>query len=179
MNSGGNLQRTSARGFEPPFVEGKGAWGWLSPDTMRCVGAIDVVCAKQSFDGLRPTSGPPRYWRKKFESNKGRTRALGQLVETVSFSRQGINGNLPVGGAKRGLPRLVEMSIVKVEEAAKAFSSHSLRVRVTRDCLWPVRMAWGLPKHLFDRRRRRHLLGAEACRGQQCRSARVLLKLTS
>ena len=89
MNSGGNLQRTSARGFEPPFVEGKGAWGWLSPDTMRCVGAIDVVCAKQSFDGLRPTSGPPRYWRKKFESKKGRTRALGQLVETVSFSRTG------------------------------------------------------------------------------------------
>ena len=102
-----------------------------------------------------------------------------RIVETVSFSRQGINGNLPVGGAKRGLPRLVEMSIVKVEEAAKAFSSHSLRVRVTRDCLWPVRMAWGLPKHLFDRRRRRHMLGAEACRGQQCRSVRVLLKLTS
>ena len=80
-----------------------------------------------------------------------------------------------MGGAKRGLPRLVEMPIVKVEEAAKAFSSPSLRVRVTRDCLWPVRMAWGLPKHLFDRRRRRHLLGAEACRGQQCRGARMLL----
>ena len=109
----------------------------------------------------------------------------GEHARSVSLLRrchsvvQGINGNLPVGGAKRGLPRLVEMPIVKVEEAAKAFSSHSLRVRVTRDCLWPVRMAWGLPKHLFDRRRRRHLLGAEACRGQQCRSARVLLKLTS
>jgi len=54
MNSGDNLQRTSARGFEPPFVEGKGAWGWLSPDTMRCVGAIDVVRAKQFIQWFTP-----------------------------------------------------------------------------------------------------------------------------
>jgi hypothetical protein len=124
MNSGGNLQRTSARGFEPPFVEGKGAWGWLSPDTMRRVGAIDFR-AKQFIRWFTLNFRTTALLAKEVREQQGRTRALGQLVETVSFSRQGINGNLPVVGAKRGLPQLVEMPIVK----SKRRQRHS---RVTR-----------------------------------------------
>ena len=57
----------------------------------------------------------------------------------------------------------------------EAFSGHSLRVGGARDCLWPVRMTWVLPKHLFDRRRRRHCAkGGSLPRTAMSRRARII-----
>jgi len=119
MNSGGNLQRTSARGFEPPFVEGKGAWGWLSPDTMRCVGAIDVVRAKQFIRWFTPDFRTIALLAKEVREQEGaNTRARSALLRRChSVGRA--STEICRWVARNGPQRLVEMPIVKVEEAAK------------------------------------------------------------
>ncbi len=132
--------------------EGQGAWGWLSADTMRRVGAWLVASAitegpvfrRVGVDRRRLRAAVPpmayeaipghtRHWQEKLKGKKAELARTVYTVGTASLSRQGINGiyrRVALSAFDQGL---VEMPIAKVEEAARALSSHSLRVGLTQD----------------------------------------------
>jgi hypothetical protein len=132
--------------------EGQGAWGWLSADTMRRVGAWLVASAitegpvfrrvgvdrRRLRAAVAPMAyeaipGHTRHWQEKLRGKKAEPARTVYTVGTASLSRQGVNGiyrRVALSAFDQGL---VEMPIGKVEEAARALSSHSLRVGLTQD----------------------------------------------
>jgi len=132
--------------------EGQGAWGWLSADTMRRVGAWLVasgitegpVFRRVGVDRRRLRAAVPpmayeaipghtRHWQEKLKGKRAEPARTVYTVGTASLSRQGVNGiyrRVALSAFDQGL---VEMPIAKVEEAARALSSHSLRVGLTQD----------------------------------------------
>jgi hypothetical protein len=132
--------------------EGQGAWGWLSADTMRRVGAWLVASAitegpvfrRVGVDRRRLRAAVPpmayeaipghtRYWQEKLKGKSAEPARTVYTVGTASLSRQGVNGiyrRVALSAFDQGL---VEMPIAKVEDAARALSSHSLRVGLTQD----------------------------------------------
>jgi len=132
--------------------EGQGAWGWLSADTMRRVGAWLVASAitegpvfrRVGVDRRRLRAAIPpmayeaipghtRHWQEKLRGKKAEPARTVYTVGTASLSRQGVNGiyrRVALSAFDQGL---VEMPIAKVEEEVRALSSHSLRVGLTQD----------------------------------------------
>jgi site-specific recombinase XerD len=77
--------------------------------------------------------GHTRHWQEKLKGKKAEPARTVYTVGTTSLSRQGVNGiyrRVALSAFDQGL---VEMPIAKVEEAARALSSHSLRVGLTQD----------------------------------------------
>jgi hypothetical protein len=153
--------------------EGQGAWGWLSPDTMRRVGAWLVASAitegpvfrrvgvdrRRLRAAVAPMAyeaipGHTRHWQEKLRGKKAEPARTVYTVGTASLTRQGVNGiyrRVALSAFDQGL---VEMPIGKVEEAARALSSHSLRVGCLRICSQPARTVSESRRRCAGRRRR-------------------------
>jgi len=77
--------------------------------------------------------GHTRHWQEKLKGKRAEPARTVYTVGTASLSRQGVNGiyrRVALSAFDQGL---VEMPVAKVEEAARALSSHSLRVGLTQD----------------------------------------------
>jgi hypothetical protein len=91
--------------------EGQGAWGWLSADTMRRVGAWLVASAitkgpvfrrvgvdrRRLRAAVAPMAyeaipGHTRHWQEKLRGKKAEPARAVYTVGTASLSRQGVNG---------------------------------------------------------------------------------------
>lgn len=77
--------------------------------------------------------GHTRHWQEKLRGKKAKPTRTVYIVGTASLTRQGVNGIYRRAALSAFDQGLVEMPIGKVEEAAWALSSHSLRVGLTQD----------------------------------------------
>ena len=132
--------------------EGQGAWAWLSPDTMRRVGAWLEASAIQSgpifrrvgIDRRRARAAVPpmaydaipgntRHWQARLRGTPAQGARTVYTVGTTALTRQGVNTiyrRLALSAYDQGL---VAMPAAEVEAAVRAISTHSLRVGLTQD----------------------------------------------
>lgn len=108
-----------------------GAWAWLSPETMRRVGAW--LQASGIHDGpIFRRVGVDRRRVRSVDEPTQMARTT-YTIGTASLTRQGVNGiyrRVALSAYDKGL---VTLPISKVTDALKALSTHSLRVGLTQD----------------------------------------------
>lgn len=132
--------------------EGQGAWGWLSAETMRRVGAWLVASditegpifrrvgvdrrraraevAPMAYDAI---PGSTRHWQAKLRGQRAEPARSVYTIGTAGLTRQGVNGiyrRMALSAFDQGL---VDMPVADVEDAVRGLSSHSLRVGLTQD----------------------------------------------
>jgi len=119
--------------------------------------------------------GHTRHRQEKLKGKKAEPARTVYTVGTASLTRQGVNGiyrRVTLSAFDQGL---VEMPIAKVEEAARALSSHSLHVGLTQDLFAAGGTALALPRHSVGRCRRRHCtMGGSLAPGAMLRRASSL-----
>lgn len=107
--------------------EGEGSWAWLSPETMRRIGAW------LSYSGIETG---PLFRRVGVDRRRARAMVQAQVAYTIGDSpltRQGVCGiyrRIALAAADAGL---VQISATKLGETIAALSTHSLRVGLTQD----------------------------------------------
>jgi hypothetical protein len=119
--------------------EGQGAWGWLSADTMRRVGAWLVASTITEGSAFRRVGvdrrrlraavppmayeaipGHTRHWQEKLRGKKAEPARTVYTVGTASLTRQGVNGiyrRVALSAFDQGL---VEMPIAKVVDRRRS-----------------------------------------------------------
>lgn len=112
-----------------------GAWAWLSPETMRRVGAWLQACGIQEGPIFRRVGVDRRRARMAgVEADQpAETARTTYSIGTASLTRQGVNTiyrRVALCAYDKGL---VTMPVSKVNPALKALSTHSLRVGLTQD----------------------------------------------
>jgi integrase len=132
--------------------EQQGAWAWLSPDTMRRVGAwlqasgikggplfrrvgVDrrrarAAVAPVAYEGI---PGNTRNWRERMDGKAAEQARTTYSIGVERLTRQGVNAiyrRVAHAAFDKGL---VKLPLRQVFEAVKALSTHSLRVGLTQD----------------------------------------------
>lgn len=132
--------------------ERQGAWAWLSPDTMRRVGAWLEACGvrdgplfrRVGVDRRRARAavaqvayeaipGNTLNWRERMEGRPAELARTTYSIGTERLTRQGVNGiyrRVAMAAFDKGL---VQMPVKDVFDAVKGLSTHSLRVGLTQD----------------------------------------------
>lgn len=132
--------------------ERQGAWAWLSPDTMRRVGAwLEAsgvrdgslfrrvgVDRRRARAAVAPVAyhaipGNTQNWRERMEGRPAELARTTYAIGTARLTRQGVNGiyrRVATAAFDKGL---IQMPVKDVFDAVKALSSHSLRVGLTQD----------------------------------------------
>ncbi len=163
--------------------EQQGAWAWLSPDTMRRVGAwleasgiregplfrrvgIDRRRAKAEVAPIayEAIPGNTRYWREKMEGRPAEAARTTYSIGKEQLTRQGVNAiyrRIAITAFDQGH---VAMSAAKVASAVQALSTHSLRVGLTQDLFAAGEDGVDMPKHCAGVRRRPRCAMGESSR---------------
>lgn len=132
--------------------EGEGSWAWLSPETMRRVGAwlsysgieggplfrrvgIDRRRARAAVppQAYHAIPGNTRHWQERLRGTPSVQAQVTYTIGETPLTRQGVCGiyrRIALAAADAGL---VDISGAKLFEAIAALSTHSLRVGLTQD----------------------------------------------
>lgn len=132
--------------------EQQGSWAWLSPDTMRRVGAwleasgiregpifrrvgVDRRRARTAVDPVAYEAIPwnTRNWRERMDGRPAELARTTYTIGQTSLTRQGVNGiyrRVATAAFDKGFTGLKAGELF---EAVKQLSTHSLRVGLTQD----------------------------------------------
>ncbi|MFL0413696.1 integrase [Sphingomonas sp. 179-A 2A2 NHS] len=132
--------------------ERQGAWAWLSPDTMRRIGAwLEVsgvrdgplfrrigIDRRRARAAVAPVAyeaipGNTQRWRERMDGRAAELARTTYSIGTARLSRQGVNGiyrRVAMAAFDKGL---VNIPVAEVFQAVKDLSTHSLRVGLTQD----------------------------------------------
>jgi site-specific recombinase XerC len=132
--------------------QGKGAWAWLSPDSMRRLGAwleaseIEQgpvfrrisVTRRKARSAIAPIAynaipGNTRYVREKIAGSPARSALTVYTVGTTPLTRQGVNGIYRKVAMEAFDSGNVDVSAAQIYALVCAISTHSLRVGLTQD----------------------------------------------